>query len=59
VDSGFPIKIMCKTVQQQSGGWAMTGNGPSHGPTSFKDRPYYRKDGRHPKFKDHGRIAGR
>jgi hypothetical protein len=44
----FSGKIMPNLkVQQQSGRW--TGQGAQD----------YRKDGRHPKFKDHGRIAGR
>jgi hypothetical protein len=38
---------MRNNVQQQSGRW--TG----------QDARDYREDGRHPKYKDHGRIAGR
>jgi hypothetical protein len=39
--------IMRKIVQQQSGRWA------------GQDARDYREDGRHPKYEDHGRIAGR
>jgi len=42
-----PIRIMLDNVQQQSGRW--TGQGARD----------CREDGRHPKDKDHGRIAGR
>jgi len=43
----FLETIMRKNVQQQSG--RRTG----------QDARDYREDGRHPKYKDHGRIAGR
>jgi len=36
------------SVQQQSGGWAKRASARMT-----------RKDGRHPKFENHGRIAGR
>jgi hypothetical protein len=42
-----PIRIMLDNVQQQSGRW--TGQGARD----------CREDGRHPEYKDHGRIAGR
>jgi hypothetical protein len=42
----FLETIMRNNVQQQSGRW--TG----------QDARDYREDGRHPKYKDHGRIAG-
>jgi hypothetical protein len=42
-----PERIMLDNVQQQSGRWAGQG---------ARD---CREDGRHPKYEDHGRIAGR
>jgi hypothetical protein len=42
-----PERIMLDNVQQQSGRW--TG----------QDARDCREDGRHPEYKDHGRIAGR
>jgi hypothetical protein len=42
-----PERIMLDNVQQQSGRW--TG----------QDARDCREDGRHPKYEDHGRIAGR
>jgi hypothetical protein len=46
-DSEFFGDDHAQGVQQQSGRWA------------GQDARDYREDGRHPKYKDHGRIAGR
>jgi hypothetical protein len=45
--SDFPEQIMRKNVQQQSGRWA------------GQDARTTDEDGCHPKYEDHGRIAGR
>jgi hypothetical protein len=47
VQEHHPERIMLDNVQQQSGRWAGQG---------ARD---CREDGRHPKYEDHGRIAGR
>jgi hypothetical protein len=42
------VQALYSMFQQQSGRWA-----------SRAKCPYLKKDGRHPKYENHGRIAGR